>query len=235
MEPAMMQDAVRHILVVDDEPAHAEAISRALNGAGLVDIAVHVAGTLWKFREMVAVRSPAIAIVDLNLPDGSALEVLTSPAEKGDFPVVVMTSYGNEQVAVEAMKAGALDYVVKSSEAFASMPRTVERVLHQWSAIRERVQAAGRERLARETLELLNRGGDGEATIGSIVAAIKNTTAIEAVAIRLQENDDFPYYVSKGFPDKFLLAERFLCARNQAGEILRDGKGNPVLECMCGN
>jgi len=52
-----------------------------------------------------------------------------------------MTAYGDERVAVEAMKAGAIDYVVKSSEAFAVMPRTVERALREWHLLQERKRA----------------------------------------------------------------------------------------------
>jgi len=135
-----MQDAGPYILLVDDEPAHAEAVRRAFDAAGR-NGSIQVAGTLRKYRELVGVRPPEIAIVDLNLPDGRALEVLSSPPEAGAFPVVVMTSHGNQQVAVEAMKAGALDYVVKSPEAFAGMPRTLERALRERGLLQERRRA----------------------------------------------------------------------------------------------
>ena len=91
-------------------------------------------------------------MMDLKLPDGRAMEVLTSPPEAGPFPVLIMTSYGNEQMAVEAMKAGALDYVVKSPEAFAAMPRTVERALREWNLLQERKRAE-------EALRVLLRHG----------------------------------------------------------------------------
>ena len=57
------------------------------------------------------------------------------------IPVVVMTSHGNEQVAVEAMKAGALDYVVKSPDTLADMPHIAERALREWGHIVERRRA----------------------------------------------------------------------------------------------
>jgi CheY-like chemotaxis protein len=79
--------------------------------------------------------------MDLNLPDGRAIEILTSPPETAPFPVVVITSYGNEKVAVEAMKAGALDYVVKSPEAFDIMSCTVERARREWDMLMERKRA----------------------------------------------------------------------------------------------
>ena len=62
-----------------------------------------------------------------------------------------MTSCGNEAVAVAAMKAGALDYLVKSPEAFANMPGTVRRALREWKLIRERklMESSLREALDR--------------------------------------------------------------------------------------
>jgi PAS domain S-box-containing protein len=98
-----------------------------------------------------------------------------------------------------------------------------------------RKQAEERERLARQVLDLLNRAEPANDTIRDITLEIKKTTGVDAVGIRLREGDDFPYNVTNGFPEEFLLAERFLCARDQAGELVRDTQGNPVLECMCGN
>ncbi len=127
----MMSETSRSILVVDDEPAHAEALRRLLQTAW-PEASVSVCGSLGEYREALAAGLPHIALVDLNLPDGRAVDILTAPAEDGPFPIVVMTSSGNEQVAVEAMKAGALDYVVKSPTSFAEMPHTIARVMREW-------------------------------------------------------------------------------------------------------
>jgi PAS domain S-box-containing protein len=55
--------------------------------------------------------------------------------------MLIMTSHGDEQAAVAAMKAGALDYIVKSPEAFADMPHILARVLSHWQLLQERQQA----------------------------------------------------------------------------------------------
>jgi len=101
-----------HVLIAEDDAAHANAIRRAFEAGG-PETVIKVVGTLREFRQRSVEWPPNIAVMDLNLPDGRAVEVLTSPPEAGLFPVLVMTSYGNEQVAVEAIKSGALDYVVK--------------------------------------------------------------------------------------------------------------------------
>ena len=128
------------ILLVEDNPAHAEAVKCAFQDSGR-KTKLEVAGSLREYHERVAAQAPDIAIMDLNLPDGYAIEALSSQPGDRPFPILLMTAYGDELVAVEAMKAGAIDYVVKSSEAFAVMPRTVERALREWHLLQERKRA----------------------------------------------------------------------------------------------
>jgi PAS domain S-box-containing protein len=143
-----------YILLVEDDPAHSEAVRRALKVSGM-NVVVREAGTLRAYRELAAAHPPDIAILDLCLPDGRAVEVLISPPEAGPFPIVVITGQGDELLAVEAMKAGALDYIVKSPEAFAGMPRTVERVLHEWDIRQERMRMEEALRESKERYRIL--------------------------------------------------------------------------------
>ena len=64
---------------------------------------------------------------------------------------------------------------------------------------------------------------------------IRSWLGIDAVGIRLRDGDDYPYYETKGFPEQFVAAERYLCARDIDGNLIRDYSGSPVLDCMCGN
>jgi CheY-like chemotaxis protein len=68
-----------HILVVEDNDAHASAIKRAFRASGM-NTEIDVVGSLREFRERVARQLTDVAIMDLNLPDGRAVEALTSPA-----------------------------------------------------------------------------------------------------------------------------------------------------------
>ena len=140
-----MKDAEWTILIADDEPAHAELARRSLQSAwpgALITLCDSIRG----YRAALAVRQPDVALVDLHMPDGRANDILTAPSESGAFPVVVMTSSGNELVAVETMKAGALDYIVKSPGAFADMPHTITRVLREWDLLMK-------QRLAQQALQ----------------------------------------------------------------------------------
>jgi PAS domain S-box-containing protein len=128
------------LLIVDDEESHVAAITRAFEEAG-ADVQIRTAATLAEFRDCRRDSPPDMALIDLNLPDGRAVDVLTHPPEDAPFPILVMTAFGNQQIVVDVMKAGALDYLVKSPEAFAEMPRTVERARREWTLLQRRKQA----------------------------------------------------------------------------------------------
>jgi PAS domain S-box-containing protein len=59
----------------------------------------------------------------------------------GPFPILILSGHGDERIAVEAMKAGAFDYIEKSAGAFAAIPRTVERSLREWNLLQARRRA----------------------------------------------------------------------------------------------
>lgn len=126
-----------NILIVEDDEAHAIAIRRAFRASGITS-GVSIVGSLGEYREHLNRQLPDVAIMDLNLPDGRAVEALTSPAEDGAFPILLMTSYGNEHIAVEAIKAGAIDYIVKSPDSFNSMAATLERAMREWTLLIEK-------------------------------------------------------------------------------------------------
>lgn len=128
------------ILLVEDESAHAELIARAFEvKADLFHLTT--VPNLREAQNYLTKTKPDLIIMDFLLPDGTGMEFLASNTSQLSLPVVLMTSHGDEQVAVEAMKAGALDYVVKSDITLLDMPRIAERALREWSHIIERQQA----------------------------------------------------------------------------------------------
>jgi PAS domain S-box-containing protein/putative nucleotidyltransferase with HDIG domain len=144
----MMDDSI-HILLIEDDPAHAELIQRAFedrgNGARLT-----VAQTLSEARAHLRGFEPMLIIADWRLPDGDSNELLTEEHRIPAPPIIIMTSYGSERNAVEAIKLGALDYIVKSSESMTDMPHIAEHAIQQWRILQEqeRMQQALAEREA---------------------------------------------------------------------------------------
>jgi PAS domain S-box-containing protein len=129
-----------HILLVEDSETHAAIIREALD-SGPKPVKLVVARSLAEARTSLTEFKPDLALLDLLLPDGRGTELLPADQEEATYPVVIITSHGDEQMAVEAMKAGALDYVVKSLASLADMPRIIERALRGWNQISERRRA----------------------------------------------------------------------------------------------
>lgn len=145
--PAMttMQPA-SHLLLVEDESAHLELIQRAFESAP--QFRISVAENLAQARAVLGGECPELVITDLRLPDGRGIELLPNDGAVASYAVVIMTSQGGEGLAVEAVKAGALDYIVKSETAFLEMPRVAARALREWrlTVQRHRVELALAER-----------------------------------------------------------------------------------------
>jgi two-component system cell cycle sensor histidine kinase/response regulator CckA len=146
------------ILVVEDEPAHAEAMSRALEMVA-ERYRVRFASTLTEGRLAVAAELPVLVLCDLNLADGKAFDLLPGPHHRAPFPLLVLTSHGDERMAVQSIRSGAIDYVVKSKEAFIELPRTIERALREWRLTEERSRAEQALRESEERFRVLFAAG----------------------------------------------------------------------------
>src|SRR5437773_2631792 len=84
------------------------------------------AGALeWLVRE-----TPDLLVLDLKLGDVSAPKLLERLGEQGrQFPFIIVTGHGDERTAVEMMKQGALDYVMKDAGMLELLPGIVHRAL----------------------------------------------------------------------------------------------------------
>lgn len=89
-------------------------------------------------------------------------------------------------------------------------------------------------RLTAEILERLHRTSAPGEAVSAILAAIQAELDLEAVALRLGAEDDFPYVAHRGFPAAFIEAENCLRAHSHGGEPLFDEDGVPLFECVCG-
>ncbi len=103
----------RTLLAVDDEAAARYAMARIFQSAYRVVEACSVA----EARDRLSSDKPDVILLDYNLPDGDGVTLLKEIGTEADAPAVIMiTAHGSERVAVDAMKAGAYDYLTKPFE-----------------------------------------------------------------------------------------------------------------------
>lgn len=129
-------DLQHQILLVEDDTSHAELVSRSFEIYGQYHlILVH---SLQEAINKLAEYPLDLIITDINLPDGKGTELLKQKDKNQSCPVIVMTSFGNETVAVNALKNGASDYIVKSDQTFIELPAIANRVLREWRLIQDK-------------------------------------------------------------------------------------------------
>jgi two-component system KDP operon response regulator KdpE len=101
---------VKRVLVCDDEPQILRALKVILRDAGYEAVE---AATMQEALDRAAVRPPDAAILDLVLPDGSGVELTRRLREWSQMPILVLSAVGDEDAKVQALEAGADDYVTK--------------------------------------------------------------------------------------------------------------------------
>ncbi len=125
-----------HVLIVDDNATDAERYRRLLSGAGTFEFTV--ASTAADGLAAFQARIPDCVLLDYNLPDFDGIEFLHSlgaqqSARGQPMPVIVMlTGQGSESVAVEALKSGAHDYLVKDALSRETLVRSVTTAIEKF-------------------------------------------------------------------------------------------------------
>ncbi len=113
----MAQDdgAGRRILILEDERVFARALCKHLEQEGYQpDWVECIQEAEQKLPDLVSGNGPRLVLLDMRLPDGSGLDFLRQLRAQGlEWPVLVMSAYGEIEDAVAAMKLGAADYLKK--------------------------------------------------------------------------------------------------------------------------
>lgn len=119
----MMQTNLK-VLLIEDNPNDADLIESYLSKSQQTAYTIEVAGTLNSGLAALATRTPDIVLVDLTLPDASGVAAVEHITQAGyGVPVIVMTGQSDEQTEMDALHAGAQDFVDKSIENYRLLPR----------------------------------------------------------------------------------------------------------------
>lgn len=101
-------------LIVDDEPDILQLLGITLSR---MNVNAHKAENLAQARQLLAKHSFDICLTDMRLPDGDGIELIAEIQNQfPELPVALITAHGNMEVAIEAMKAGAFDFLSKPVE-----------------------------------------------------------------------------------------------------------------------
>jgi DNA-binding NtrC family response regulator len=140
-----------HALIVEDDPNSLSGLSAILSADGF---SVDTAATLAEARAALARFIPDVVLVDLNLPDGGGLELLPHlPAQPpgGALPVIVMTGNATVESAIEGLRHGIWDYLLK--------PVNIPRLRSLLARIPRPYELTEEVRVLRSTLRQMGRFG----------------------------------------------------------------------------
>ena len=155
------------LLFIEDDKVDQMAFERFAGNENL-PYDYTIAGSLAEAKEIIKSISFDVIIADYMLGDGTSFELFDQFKK---FPVIVTTGIGNEEVAVEAMKLGAYDYLIKDPEGnyLKTLPSTVELALKRKQTEKElqnyheRLESMVKERTAELQAEIVERKQTEEA------------------------------------------------------------------------
>jgi PAS domain S-box-containing protein len=130
----MIHQGKEKILLVEDSESDRFVYRRYLKADTENQYEILEAETLAEGLELWRSQSPNLALVDLHLPDGSGLELLeaiTALPQDLQIPVIVMTGQGDEKIAVQTLKQGAIDYLVKGDITALTLCRAIRQGLDE--------------------------------------------------------------------------------------------------------
>ena len=222
-----------NILVIEDRNADFLMVERHLRQNGLTVRCSRV-DTLEGLKEAIDREKWDLTLSDYNVPrlnfqDSLSLIKDTLP----DIPIILVSGTMGEEKAVELLKLGTWDFVLKDN--LARLVPVIERSLRDAQERRARKAAEQAREATIELLRTCNKAGSLMDLMQDLMHYFQKLTGCEAIGVRLHDGADFPYYVTQGFSEEFVQADNSLCVYDQAGELIRDYAGHPAMDCMCGN
>lgn len=185
------------ILYMEDDIGLARLFKKKLERSGyLVDLASDGAEGL----EMYQAKQYDILAVDQQMPFIDGLEVIRLLAAQGPLPPTIMiTGAGNEQTAIEAMKLGASDYIVKDIDGgyLELLPSVIEQTFYRQRLVEEKQQAVAALQQLNRNLALLNLVGqqlaamlDLQQIMDFLLQAVTETIGAEGSSVWLQDTEN---------------------------------------------
>lgn len=139
------------ILLVEDNFDHSQIAKKFIEEDPHFEVLI--VSTAAECRRVIHQQNIHLILLDFNLPDQDGLTVLRQfQAENLNIPVILITGKGAEEIAVQAMKSGAYDYITKTADAYKTLLQTIQRALEK-HYLREQQEIMQKE-LLRRNVEL---------------------------------------------------------------------------------
>jgi DNA-binding NtrC family response regulator len=131
-----MTEQLLNVLIVDDEPTYRIVLTQTLKGCGHTTEACETGDDAISLLQK---NKYDVVLLDYKMPGTSGINVLQwMYGMKMDIPVIIITGYGSEEIALEAWKWGAKDYFVKGKSDMSQLPELVLKVHKQVISERQR-------------------------------------------------------------------------------------------------
>jgi DNA-binding response OmpR family regulator len=145
-----------HILLIDDSETVQTAIADVLMPG---DYLLTTASTGAEGLSYVQRQPYHLVLLDYSLPDTDGLSVLqTLVKDNPELPVIMVTGRGSELIAVNALKSGASDYIIKSDDFISKLPHAIRDNLEKYEMRRRNKELENQLRESYQELKYLNKG-----------------------------------------------------------------------------
>ena len=137
-----MEEVNLKILLVEDEPVHAKLATRELTNFDKSIKIKHVTTADECLNWVQENNKYDLIILDYSLPQKNGIEILNEIKRRGKFtkPVIMVTGHGDENIAIEAMKLGAADYIIKTDDYLKRLPYVVKDCVARVRLVKEKTQ-----------------------------------------------------------------------------------------------
>jgi len=147
---------VLKVLMVEDNSDHAFLAKSCLEKTS--NYSVKIVDSSARCEQVMQKQNFDIILLDYNLQNEDGLTILNRLKQDKamDVPIVVVTGHGHEKVAVEALKAGAFDYVVKNKDYPGFLPKVIDRVIDKHKIYKEKKRVEAEIVVRNRELQVLN-------------------------------------------------------------------------------
>ncbi|MFQ5675795.1 MAG: response regulator, partial [bacterium] len=235
-----MSDASIRVLLVEDNADHAFLVKKCLEKG---NHQVLIASTWKECQTVLKTAHFDILLLDYNLPNVNGLTILNRlrREQETDIPVVVVTGQGHEEVAVEALHAGAADYVVKNNAFPAFLPKVIARVLDKHDFCKEKERIEAEVFIRNRELQVLNsvsRVVNQSLVLEEILEGALSTVVRELeldggaiLSISATTSDDLSLEACEGvFRDRSRHCQNIVIPSGFLSGLISDSQGNFVLD-----